>query len=547
MKKTSILLLFLLIVNTRTMLAQGGQPTVTQGFTLDGIQTMTIEGENWSINGSISLSENATLTIIDSNITVLGEESQWTLSMNSHLTVVNTSIRVISGKGIQATDNASIGLDNADLYSAQQSDSRTYYDMGIGLAENSKITAVDSKIGYLRTMGNAECNIEKSHIGDYGTMSGTPALIRDSAIERVFLVYENSRVQINESLAGTHLWFSPSQLVKAGETLYDVLLINTTILGTPAISIRDGKLEAHDIVLDAVYVGGDSAIEVEDSEIYYLQLNDYAWALLETSNIKYIVASEGDFNIQLKNTTHTSISTYRTMGLNLKTSYVETEYLNLNYAYLNTPQNVELRNTMIENLQLDMYSPQPIQCDNVSIGTLTLEPGWGNENPITITGSIDFAENASLHQQTRDGHVKIKRVYLVKAKIDGAPAADTELTIQTDNNTRTMRTNEKGEAVITVTYLRNLHIISDPEPGGPYIINIDNLTKPALITFNNEKYNITLLCDTPIELASTTYTPPTATGEGYRSIIGIGAVSLAALAIGIGTRLMTRRDRIINA
>ena len=163
-------------------------------------------------------------------------------------------------------------------------------------------------------------SVTRSHIGDFGTQSRNVVQLKDCVVERVFFVYENSRVQINQSITGNHEWFTQSQLVKTGQIPYDVDMINTTMFNPPMISVTDGKLEARDTQLDVVYIEGDSAIETWNTGIYYLQLRDYSWAFIEDSNIEYLVAWYGDFNIELENTTHYSVSTYNTLGLNLKTN-----------------------------------------------------------------------------------------------------------------------------------------------------------------------------------------------------------------------------------
>ena len=274
------------------------------------------------------------------------------------------------------------------------------------------------------------------------------------------------------------------------------------LLNPPRIIVVDGKLETENTTLDTIYIDGDSAIEAQETHIYYLRLMGYSWAFIEDSYIEYLSAWEGDFNIQLTNTTHRSLSTHETLGLNLKTTGTKTDYLTLDWCQPNTPANVEFYETEIGDLYLTMYSPQQIQCDKVTIGNLTLEAGWGHENPITITGNIDFTPEATINQAVKSGYTCIKRVYLVEATLDDKPAAIKQIIIHTDNETKTITTNQEGKAIITLTYLRQFSLIQNPQPGGPYLIDRENLTKPVTITYNQQNYTISLISDAPVTLTA---------------------------------------------
>lgn len=54
---------------------------------------------------------------------------------------------------------------------------------------------------------------------------------------------------------------------------------------------------------------------------------DYSWAFIDDSEIDYLAAWLGDFNIHLTNTTHRVISLYGTTGMNLRTNNTETTQL----------------------------------------------------------------------------------------------------------------------------------------------------------------------------------------------------------------------------
>ena len=482
--------------------------SIIEGFELEGNESRIIEGGTYIVSGGLILADNSSLTFIDTVITFAEvEEAKYTLSGNSRLTAINSSIILQSPHSIQASQNASIELVNVEQYSTHEVNNRTYFGTGIGLSGNSGITVRESKLGFIRLAENAGCNATGTQIGDFGTQSSKIAEFTDCTIERVLLYYERSRVQINQSYTGRQDVFTQSQLVKAGENLYNFVMINSTLLNPPMIIIVDGKLEARDTELDIVYVDGDSAIETQNTRIYILRLMGYSWAIIEDSSIDYMSAWEGDFNIQLKNTTHKSISTYETTGLNLQTNGTKTDELLLDWCVPNTPQNVELHDTEIGTLYLTMHSPQPIQCSGVTIGNLTMEAGRGYEPPITITGSIDFTGDAEINQTWKGGYTCIRRIYLIEATIDDQPAPNKMLTVSLENKTKTITTNQLGQAVIPITYLYQFSLISNPQPGGPYIITHDNLTRQVTITLNRQNYTLGIISDTPVKLATQSQTP----------------------------------------
>lgn len=507
-KPTVYLVLFLLLLH---QVSSGSGSKVTsqifEDLILETNTSRVIEGGSHNFTGGLFLDGNSSLTLKNTEITFeKNDDAEYRISGDSILTAINCSIVWESPQSIQVSGNASVELNNVELYSAYEVSNRTYFIAGIGLSDTAKISVDDSKIGFIRLSDNAECIVRGSHLGDFGTQSRVEAELSDCTIEQLFLVYEQSRVQINQSLIGKHERFSQSQLVKAGDTRYEFKMINSTIQNPPNIYITDGKLEAKDTKLDIVSIDGDSAIEATDTHICYLRLTGYSWAFIEDSEIEYLSGWEGDFNIQLTNTTHSSISTHGTQGLNLKTNGTKTKYLTLDGYQSNTPTNVEFHETEIGDLYLTMYSPQQIQCDKVTLGNLTFESGWGHELPITITGTIDFKPDATLIQRTKEGYTLIRRIYLVEATIDNQPASNTQLTIKLDNNTKTITTNQEGKAILPVTYLRQFTLINNPQPGGPYIINRDNLTKPVTIIMNNQNYTINLLSDTPVRLSATSNT-----------------------------------------
>ena len=492
-KKTLILFILLL---TPTLV--WGQDSIT--LQLTGDQQQTLQNGHYTVSGGLSLEENASLTIINATITFIEpNDDGCKIKGNSVLRVINSTLELGDMGSIQASDNVSIFFTSSNLFGLN--DNR--YQTGIGATDKTHVEVNNSQIGFLRLAGTSTCAARDSYIREFGSYTLFDPTLTDCTVERITLIYENARVQVNNTLTGHYLSFNQSQLVKSGQTPYEVKLLNTTLLYPPNIMVTDGKLEAHDTTLDIVYITGDSAIETQNTRLYHLSLRDYSWAFITDSEIDHLYAELGDFNIRLTNTTHRVIRVYGTIGLNLHTNNTETEQLILDWAQPNTPQNIQLHETVIKNLDLNMYSPTPIQCSQVTITNVTLISGYGDEQPITLTGSINFTDDATVNQEVKQGYTRINRIYLIKAYIDDEPAANTQLTVTSENRTKTITTNQDGEAVLSLSYLRHIEVIPDPQLGGPYMINQDNLTAPVTLTLLDTNTSISLLSDAPFTITAT--------------------------------------------
>ncbi len=496
MKSQTKTLLVVLVLITPTLAWGQTETTVIQLKD----QQQTIQNGHYIVTGGLCLEGNASLTIINATITFIEPNDEGCkVQGNSVLRVINSTLELGDIGSIQASDNVSLFFTSSKLFGSNE----TLYQTGIGATDKTHLEVNNSKIGFIRLAGTSTCKIRDSYIGEFGSYSLFDPQLTECTVERIALIYENARVQVNNTLTGHHPSFQQSQLVKAGQTPYDVNLLNTTLLYPPNIMVTDGKLEAHDTKLDIVQIMGDSAIETQNTKLYHLRLMDYSWAFIDDSEINYLSAWLGDFNINLTNTTHRVISIYGTVGLNLHTNNTETDQLILDWAQPNTPQNIQLHETKINNLELNMYSPTPIQCSQVTITNLTLTAGYGDETPITLTGSIAFTDDPAINQQVKEGYTRINRVYMIQAYIDEEPASNTQLTIHGENWTKTITTNQDGEVVLSLSYLRHIEVITDPQPGGPYRINQDNLTKPVTITLQDTNTTINLLSDAPITIKAT--------------------------------------------
>ena len=98
-----------------------------------------------------------------------------------------------------------------------------------------------------------------------------------------------------------------------------------------------------------------------------------------------------------------------------------------------------------------------------------------------------------------------------------------------------------------MTYQYLFRLISNPQPGGPYLISHDNLTKPITLTMNQQNYTLSILSDTPFVLASSS-NPSSERWEPNLNQYQTAAIVLAIVAIIvylINSRRLERQHRQI--
>jgi len=241
MKRFALLLLVVAVFSMQVVHGEMRAMHIVDDIKLSGNETQIID-EDSNIIGGLVLNDNSSLTIIDSLI-LFGEreDAEYTLSGNSKLTAINCTIRWISSNSLQASQNASIELINVEIYEPYEVNSRNYFSTGIGLAGNSEVNIRDSSIGFIRLAENAQCRVTNSHIGNFGTLSTGESELNNCKVETLSLYYEKNWVQINQTMTGKHEMFNQSQFVKSGETPYDFMMINSTLISPPSIIIVDGN------------------------------------------------------------------------------------------------------------------------------------------------------------------------------------------------------------------------------------------------------------------------------------------------------------------
>jgi hypothetical protein len=225
-----------------------------------------------------------------------------------------------------------------------------------------------------------------------------------------------------------------------------------------------------------------------------------------------------------------------TTGLNLKTLDSHVGTLNLEYAYPGSASNIELVNTRVDRLSLSPWGPSLYQFQGSTVQeSVTLNAGFFGGPSTVLTGGLSFGENCSLAQGTEQGDTEVTRVYKVSVTRGGKPAESQpwEL-VRGDQTLREGETDAAGEAVLTLRYRRLYDVIEDPQPGGPYLSDANNLTDTVTLRVGDASYELGLLTDTPIRVEIEPQRP------GGARLIALAGVAVAAAAV---AAYMYRRGR----
>ena len=403
-----------------------GTHLVEGGLILTGSMNRTIANTLLTLEGNLVLEDDASLTLVNSTL-VLAEvpdiSQTYVLHGRSSLTAINSNITWNTQGGIRLTENSTAHLEGTHIFQEYQRLNRTHYSHGLGLSEGSTLTALNSRIGYLRLTDNASAAVTDSTIGDFSTMSTEATNVTGSTILKTTLIYTGNRLQINGSLTGLHTEFKPGHLLTEGAAAHPFTLTQSRIEAPPSLDLTDCTLKAENTTLNIVMTWGQSHVSVTGSQVSVLYLIQGAWADVTDTGVGSLAMREGDFNVQLRGADAGTIHSLMTTGLNLKTMDSHVGTLKLEYAYPGSASNIELINTKVDRLPLSPWGPSPYQFQGSTVQeSVTLNADLFEAPPTVITGGLSFGENCSLAQGTDQGVTQVTRVYKVSVTKGGKPA-----------------------------------------------------------------------------------------------------------------------------
>ncbi|MBN2336348.1 hypothetical protein JXL21_12375 [Candidatus Bathyarchaeota archaeon] len=482
-----------------------GTTLVEGDLILTGSTNRTIANTHLTVEGSLVLEDDASLTLVNSTL-VLAEapdkSQSYVLRGRSSLTAVDSNITWTTQGGIRLTDNSAAHLEATHVFNEYQILNRTLYSHGFGLNEDSTLTASNSKIGYLRLTDNASATVTGSTIGDFTTRSTEATHISDSTILKTTLLYAGNSIHVDGSLTGHHTEFKPDHLLTEGAAPYPFTLTQTSIETPPSLDLTDCTLETENTVLNIVMTWGQSSVSVTGSQISALYLLQNAWATVNDTRVDTLTLREGDFNVQLRGVDAGTVHSFMTTGLNLKTRESSIGTLNLEYAYPGSASNVELVNTKVDHLPLSPWGPSPYQFEGSTVQeSVTLNADFFGAPLTVLTGGLSFGDDCTLAQGVEQGVTEVTRVYKVTVARGASPVEGQPWTLARGEQViREGETDAAGEAVLTLTYRRLYEVIEDPQPGGPYLTDVNNLTATLTLRVADAAYELGLFTETPVRV-----------------------------------------------
>jgi len=516
-----------------------GSSLVEGDLVLTGSMNRTIANTFLTLEGSLVLEDDASLTLVNSTL-VLAEvpdtSQTYVLRGRSSLTAIDSNITWSTQGGIRLTENSTAHLEGTHIFQEYQRLNRTLYSHGFGLSEGSTLTALNSKVGYLRLIDNASATVTDSTIGDFTTRSTEATNVTGSTILKTTLLYTGNSLHVNGSLTGLHLEFKPDHLLTEGAAPHPFTLAQTRIGAPPSLDLTGCTLKAENTALNVVMTWGQSHVSVTGSQVSALYLIQGAWVYVNDTRLDSLTLREGDFNVQLRDADAGTIHSFMTTGLNLKTLDSHVGTLNLEFAYPGSASNIELVNTRVDRLPLSPWGPSPYQFQGSTIlESVTLNADIFGAPPTVLTGSLSFGENCTLAQGTEQGVTQVTRVYKASVTKGGKPVESQPWQLaRGDQIIREGETDAAGEAVITLRYRRLYEVVEDPQPGGPYLSDVNNLTDTVTIRVGDAAYELGLLTETPVRFE---LEPQQPSGAWQ---IALAAVAVAAIAV---AAFMYRRGR----
>ena len=419
-----------------------------------------------------------------------------TVKDNASLSLKNSTVISSVPLNIRLRDESLANIINSDIYRTQSNEDGDYLNIGLGLSENSHLSAMNSKIGYIRQLDNASTNLYDCDIGELGTRSNNILIDKGSTVETLSLYYENSIVNINKRYNDYPVNFSNLDLVN-NTVSHPFVFEGTTFTNPPNIYLANSIATFCETNLGFIHMNDNSVVDCINSTLEGIYIDGYGRVKLRNSPVKDLLCYNGDFNIEIRNSTIQKLVTYMSIGLNLKIEKSELGLLNLMYAHTDAPHNIEFVNSHIDQIYFIPGGPLIYQFSNTTIRQAYLEPDQYNYSTPTLTGAINFDNNFSITYISNEGKISLNRVYKVRILQEGIPIVETPVKITRKNETIfNGTTNTEGEIIFKNNFQKILKTIDEP----PYLINVNEFTTPLILTCINQNYTINFDTDTPIKI-----------------------------------------------
>ena len=127
---------------------------------------------------------------------------------------------------------------------------------------------------------------------------------------------------------------------------------------------------------------------------------------------------------------------------------------------------------------------------------------------------------------------EIVRVFRVEALSENETASNLPYTVMSGNTTiKTGTTSETGAIVFPLKFRRECSLVQNPQPGGPYLRNLDNFTAPLTLRIGAQATEFGFTSDTPVrvQLVTEDTSLQTSVPVNLGSIIVLKLIVLGAL------------------
>jgi hypothetical protein len=512
----------------------------SEGLILSGNQSLVITNQDYIVNGSIIIRDNASLKLVNSHLDFT--QGNWTFELldSGHLELDHSDINMTVPYNIGAHDNSSIKLLNSEVFKQFWCTIHlTYhYTYAINLLDESRLYANNSSIGILNTSKDTVSNIADSFIGELMQCSSSLHL-RNTTIAVLEFMLNNGnyscRLKLSDNIKN---WDSKLEGggIPGNITFDDVGITQTYCLYTVNCTLR-----LRDSNPDFIVCQGHSEISVEDSVTQSLNIRGNATLDISNSSIKLLDAS--DATIQSLTIRKSRIgSTTFTLSENavIEDSQID-KWDSGWYSWIGSTRQVTIKDSSFVNMTINSHTVYSLR--NVTVkNDAWIQPDFNEIRPTYISGGLVYGGDLQSFDSYGVDNLfyQVTRGFEVKVLRGGAQLQSASLELRRDNETIWRGTSDYlGESRFNLTFSRIM--VVNPIPGQPPLVDTNNMTNTLtlLVRDGGDTRSMTLgvLSSTPLVASF-----PSLTGT---QSAWVAALIILALLVSVVLTLL-KTTRLLN-
>jgi hypothetical protein len=441
-------------------------------LTLSGNESLLITDRDYTVNGSITIKENASLKLVNTHLDFTQGNWVFQLSGTGHLELINSNINMTIPNSITAHDNASIKMQDSEVFKKFWCDIhlRYHYTYGFELKDQSCLIADNSKIGTLSS-GGSTTNVENSFIG-YLTQDSADLQLRNTTIDSVMFNLRNGNYSCKLNL-GENIKHWSSVLDGGGlpwnmtlddvrSQIYSIYAENCTLRvidSNPYFIYCRGEslVSLEDTVTPRLYLLGNASVEISNSSIQSLDGTSARIQRIAVKDSRIDVAEftlDGEASIEGSSIGGWDSGFFHsdtTGGVRVNDSVFDNFTIASNTVY-------ELDNVTVYKRAWMQYSFNPLECIHLS-GDLKYHGKLQAFDPYSV--------ESIYYRLSREFEVRILR--------GGEPLESASVELRRGNETLWRGTSDaRGVARFNLTFSRVL--VVNPVPGQVPLVDTNNMT-----------------------------------------------------------------------